>query len=80
METLQMSEELKTQYSVEDFPGGSLIHFNDGETWKVVKPATKWSNISAKPYNDLAKNRNISLAIDFSLEYLNENVNKIDKI
>ena len=80
MKTLQMSEELKTQYSVEDFPGGSLIHFNDGESWKVVKTATKWSNISAKPYNDLAKNRNISLAIDFSLEYLNENVNKIDKI
>lgn len=80
MKTLQMSEELKTQYSVEDFPGGSLIHFNDGESWKVVKSATKWSNISAKPYNELAKNRNISLAIDFSLEYLNENVNKIDKI
>jgi hypothetical protein len=80
MKTLQMSEELKTQYSVEDFPGGSLIHFNDGESWKVVKAATKWSKVSAKPYNDLAKNRNISLAIDFSLEYLNENVNKIDKI
>ena len=80
MKTLQMSEELKTQYSVEDFPGGSLIHFNDGESWKVVKVATKWSKVSAKPYNDLAKNRNISLAIDFSLEYLNENVNKIDKI
>ena len=79
MKTLQMSEELKTQYSVEDFPGGSLIHFNDGESWKVVKVATKWSKISAKPYNELAKNRNISLAIDFSLEYLNENVNKIEK-
>jgi hypothetical protein len=80
MKTLQMSEELKTQYSVEDFPVDSLIHFNDGESWKVIKVATKWGNISAKPYNDLAKNRNISLAIDFSLEYLNENVNKIDKI
>ena len=80
MKTLQMSEELKTQYSVEDFPVDSLIHFNDGESWKVVKATTKWCNISAKPYNDLAKNRNISLAIDFSLEYLNENVNKIDKI
>jgi len=80
MKTLQMSEELKTQYNVEDFPIGSLIHFNDGESWKVVKTGMKSNEISAKPYNELAKNRNISLAIDFSLEYLNENVNKIDKI
>ena len=78
--------ESKNTYDIKDFPVGSIIHFNDGEAWKVVKTGmkgqhggTSWDELSAKPYNDQAKKKNISLAIDFSIEYLNANVNKIEK-
>lgn len=82
----QFINESKSNYKIEDFPVNTVIHFKDGEAWKVVKTGmkgqhggTQWDEISAKPYNDLAKKKNVSLAIDFSLEYLNSNVVKLDE-
>ena len=73
-------------YKIEDFPLDALITFKDNEVWKVVKAGMRASNnrvksdeITVKPYNDLAKKRNISLPIDLTLTYLNDNVKKIEK-
>jgi hypothetical protein len=76
------NENAKTK--VEDYTEGSLIHFKDGEVWKVVKSGLRASNnrknadeVTIKPENKLAKDRNVSLAVDVSLAYLNDNVTKI---
>jgi hypothetical protein len=73
-------------YKITDFPVNSLIEFKDGEIWKVVKADMRASNsqvkgdeITIKPDNKLAKEKNVSLAIDVTLEYLNANVLKITK-
>jgi hypothetical protein len=78
--------ESKNKFKTEDFPEGSKILFNDGEEWIVVKPGMRGSSnrlksdeISAKPFNKLAKDRNVSLPVDFSLNYLNDNVKKISE-
>lgn len=75
-----------TKYAVKDFPIDSLITLKDGEVWKVVKAGMRASDsrvksdeITIKPDNKLAKDRNVSLAIDVNLEYLNANVKKIEK-
>lgn len=77
---------MKNNFKTTDFPEGSKILFNDGEEWIVVKPGLRGSSnrlrsdeISAKPFNKLAKDRNISLSVDFSLNYLNDNVKKISE-
>jgi len=74
------------KYQITDFPVNSLIEFKDGEIWKVVKAGMRASNsqvkgdeITIKPDNKLAKEKNVSLAIDVTLEYLNANVLKITK-
>jgi len=73
-------------YKITDFPVNSLIEFKDVEIWKVVKAGMRASNsqvkgdeITIKPDNKLAKEKNVSLAIDVTLEYLNANVLKITK-
>ena len=75
-----------TKYAVKDFPIDSLITLKDGEIWKVVKAGMRASDsrvksdeITIKPDNKLAKDRNVSLAIDVNLDYLNANVKKIEK-
>jgi len=73
---------------ITDYAVGMLVHFKDGEVWKVVEPSKistglfnrkRTDEISIKPYNDLAKKRNVSLAIEVDLNYLNDNVTKIVK-
>lgn len=71
--------ESKNSYEVKDFPINSLITFKDGEVWKAVKSdlRKKADEITIKPFNKLAKDKNVSLAIDVSLKYLNDNVTAI---
>jgi hypothetical protein len=75
-------------FKVTDFPVDAIVHFKDGEAWKVVKPSgmsglfnrrRSADEITIKPDNDLAKKKNVSLPINVDLNYLNANVTKIDE-
>jgi hypothetical protein len=77
-----LNESKKTK--IEDYAIDKLIHFKDGEVWKVVKSGLRGSNnrkqsdeVTIKPFNKIAKDKNVSLAIDVNLDYLNANVVKI---
>jgi hypothetical protein len=77
---------MKNNYKITDFPEDSKILFNDGEEWIVVKKGMrgtgsyrKSDEITIKPFNKLAKDKNVSLAIDVNLDYLNANVKKINE-
>jgi hypothetical protein len=77
---------MKNNYKITDFPEGSKILFNDGEEWIVVKKGMRGSGglrksneITIKPFNRLAKDKNVSLAIDVTLEFLNANVKDINE-
>jgi hypothetical protein len=77
-------DEAKNNFQVTDFPEGSKIMFNDGEEWIVVKPGLRGSNnrrttdeITIKPFNKLAKDKNVSLSIDVNIDYLNANVKSV---
>jgi hypothetical protein len=76
--------EAKNKFKITDFPEGSKILFIDGEEWQVVSKGMRGSGswrksdeITIKPFNKVAKDKNVSLAIDVSLEYLNTNVKSI---
>jgi hypothetical protein len=77
---------MKNNFKITDFPEDSKILFNDGEEWIVVKKGMrgtgshrKSDEITIKPFNKLAKDKNVSLAIDVNLDYLNANVKKINE-
>lgn len=64
-----------SSYKIDD-----VIKFKDGEEWIVCKPGLrgpgerlKSDELYIKPYNKLAKERNVSLGIDVSLDYINKN-------
>lgn len=64
-----------SSYKIDD-----VIKFKDGEEWIVCKPGMRGSGerlksdeLHIKPYNKLAKERNVSLGIDVSLDYINKN-------
>jgi hypothetical protein len=70
--------ESKTNYSIEDFPVGAIIVYENGEEWKVVEPGMRRSDsrrapneITAKPHNAKAKQHNISLPVDLTIDFLN---------
>lgn len=76
--------ESKNKFKIEDFVEGSKVLFNDGEEWIVVKKGMRGSGswkksdeITIKPFNKLAKDKNVSLAIDVNLDYLNTNVKSV---
>lgn len=78
--------ESTTAYKPSDFDEGDIIHFKDGEAWRVVKAGLRGSNnqvrsneITIKPENKLAKDRNVSMSIDVDMDYLNKEVKKIEK-
>jgi hypothetical protein len=78
--------ESKNKFKITDFPEGSKILFNDSEEWIVVKKGMRgsgsWRNsdeITIKPFNKLAKDKNVSLPIDVNLEFLNANVKEINE-
>jgi hypothetical protein len=77
---------MKNNYKITDFPEDSKILFNDGEEWIVVKKGMRGSGswrksdeITIKPFNKLAKDKNVSLAIDVTLEFLNTNVKEVNE-
>ena len=54
---------------IEQFVKGTLIEFNDGEIWVVSNGYNAHrEEVALKPYNELAKSQNISLAIAYNLE------------
>ena len=65
---------------------GQILVFKDGEEWKVA-PSSKISThgylapsekeVSIKPFNDLAKKNNISLAVPIDESYFKKNVLKV---
>lgn len=76
----------EANYKQEDFPAGSIVHFKDGEEWIVVEPGLRGSNnrrksdeVTMRPHNKVAKDRNVSMASDFSMGYLNREATKIEK-
>jgi hypothetical protein len=73
-------------YQVKDFHENDLLTFKDKEVWIVVKAGMRGSDnrvasneITIKPYSDLAKKKNVSLAIDISMDYLKDNLVKVEK-
>ena len=89
MKNLQTFEQFlneASKYKPEDFAEGDTIEFNDGEEFIVVKSGMrnpsdrkKADEITMRPHNDLAKKRNVSMASDFSMGYLEKNVKQINK-
>ena len=78
--TKELNEE---NMSIENYKVGDILKFKDGEEWKVVKAGMRASDsrvkpdeITIAPYNQLAKDRNISLPIDINLDYLKNNLNE----
>ena len=70
--------ESSNNFKLTDFPIGALVHMDD-EIWIVSKPGVKSGNILMTPYNKEAKSRYVSIAIEFDLNWLNNNVTKIEK-
>ena len=73
---------------VEDFKVGDIISFKDGEEWVVVptskisshnNPSIKSGEIMIKPHNKLAKDKNISLPISVSMEFLSKELEGVAK-
>lgn len=59
---------------------GDIIKFKDGEEWIVSKPGLRYAidrlksnEVYVKPYNKLAKSRNVSLGIDLDMDYIKKN-------
>lgn len=78
--------EARNEFQVTDFPEGTKILFKDGEEWIVVKPGMRGSSnrrksdeITIRPFNKLAKDRNVSLPIDIDLDSLNANTKSISE-
>lgn len=61
--------ESKSEYSV-----GQVIRFQDGEDWKITKVLRDGEKFLMKPHNTLAKQNNISLEIEFTLDFIKSNV------
>lgn len=75
--------EMLENISIENYKVGDILSFKDGEDWKVVKAGMRASDsrvkpdeITIAPHNQLARDRNISLPIDISLDYLKKNLNE----
>jgi hypothetical protein len=67
------------EFSVADFPIGAEVTMTADEVWKVVKPGNRGEKVFMAPLNRTAKDRYISIAIEFDLNWLNANVSKIEK-
>ena len=68
-------------FSIADFPIGSEVTIYSrmgNEVWKVVKPGNRGGKVIMVPFNREAKDRYISLAIEFDLAWLNGAVEKIE--
>jgi len=69
-------------FSVDDFPIGAEVTIYGrmgNEVWKVVKPGNRGGKVFMAPFDRAAKDRYISMAIEFDLSWLNGAVEKIEK-
>jgi hypothetical protein len=76
--------EAVNNFSVKDFPVGAKVSMLNSigleEIWSVVRPIpNRGEKIFMAPLNRIAKDRYISMAIEFDLNWLNANVSKIEK-
>jgi hypothetical protein len=76
--------EAVNNFSVKDFPIGAKVSMLNSigleEIWSVVRPIpNRGEKIFMAPLNRIAKDRYISMAIEFDLNWLNANVSKIEK-
>ena len=53
---------------------GDILKFKDNEDWKVMKVKDNVGKLVIKPYNEKAKEGNVSLEIDIDLDYLKKNL------
>ena len=60
----------------EAYKVGDIIHFKDGEDWKVMKVKDNINKLVIKPYNQKAKENNTSLEIDIDIDYVKKNINE----
>lgn len=65
-------------YILNDFPIGAEVSMAD-EVWIVVKPGNRGGKVIMAPFNKQAKDRYISMGIDFDLNWLKGAVTKIEK-
>ena len=70
--------EATNKWNESDFPIGAIAYMDD-EQWKVVKPGSRNGKIFMMPFNREAKDRHVSIAIEFDLNWLNTEVDKIEK-
>jgi hypothetical protein len=63
-----VKESQESQYKV-----GDKVEFKDGEVWVVAKPGVKGNKVFMKPSNEKAKENNISMAIEFTFDYIKKN-------
>lgn len=69
--------ESQNSLTSKDFIIGDRVHIDD-EVWLVVKPGVKGDKVFMAPFNREAKDRYISVAIEFDIKWLNVNVSKIE--
>lgn len=65
-------------YNESDFPPGKKVHIDD-EVWLVVRPVARRGKVFMAPFNKVAKDRYISIAIEHDINWLNGNVTKIEE-
>lgn len=73
------SDSAAKKKEAKDYKAGDIIKFKDGEEWIVMKPSSvrrnedrlKPDELYVKPYNKLAKDRNVSVGVDLSMSYIN---------
>lgn len=70
---------IKESINAKDIKVGTILNFNDGETWKVTKTSGIASGkIFAAPYGDTKKNY-VSLPIEFSIDKLEKDVKSLSE-
>lgn len=70
-----------SKINVKDIKVGSILNFNDGETWKVTKFIGNPSNprgVFALPHGDTKKNY-VSVALEFTIDELEKSVNSLNE-
>ena len=72
----QPNQPNQQQYTADDFPVGAKVHIDD-ETWIVVNPGVQRNHVFMRPYDRSARERYVSVAIEFDLNYLNGAVTDI---
>jgi hypothetical protein len=51
---------------------GKVVTFKDGETWVVVNPINQYDIVLMRPFGE-TRNSYVSIAIDFTAEYIQQN-------